>query len=141
MTPFENFKNLLLSLEELKESNQAKVLAVFFDSIDTLRACYPYFKGLQNLSINKVILVVDDSHGIGILGENGRRAYKIIKKMKPKELVVCCSLGKGFGIQAGAIFGTKALIGQLTNTDFFGGQSPAVPAALATLSESQLIFE
>ena len=58
-----------------------------------------------------------------------------------KELIVCCSLGKGFGIQAGAIFGTKALIGQLTNTDFFGGSSPAAPAALATLSEGHLIFE
>lgn len=61
--------------------------------------------------------------------------------MKPKELVVYCSLGKGFGIQAGAIFGTKALIVQLTNTDFFGGSGPAAQVALETLSECHLFFE
>lgn len=139
--PYENFKDLLRSLQEFMKSRQAKTPVVFLDSIDTQEASYPDFKGLQDLPLNEVILVVDDSHGIGVLGENGGGAYQIIKNMVPKELVVCCSLGKGFGIQAGAVFGTKARIELLTNTDFFGGASPAAPAALATFSEGHPIYE
>ncbi len=139
--PFENFKDLLRALQEFKESRQVKIPVVFLDSIDTQEASYPHFKGLQDLPLNEVILVVDDSHGIGVLGEKGGGAYQIIKKMLPQELIVCCSLGKGFGIQAGAVFGTKARIDLLTKTDFFGGASPAAPAALATFSEGQPIYE
>ena len=139
--PFENFKELLRSLKEFKNLNHPKVPVVFIDSIDTIEASYPNFKGLHNLPMSQVILVVDDSHGIGVLGENGSGAYRIIKKIMPMEMVVCCSLGKGFGIQAGAVFGTRARIDQLMNTKLFGGASPAAPAALATFSEAYAIYK
>ena len=136
--PFETFKDLLSSV---KESPRDKTSVVFLDSIDTLDSAYPNFDGLRSLPLKEVILVVDDSHGIGIMGKRGGGAFQLIKKLKPKELIVCCSLGKGLGIQAGAIFGTKVRIDQLTNTDFFGGASPATPAALATFSEGHHIYK
>ena len=138
--PFKNFEALLNAIKEFKISGRTEIPVVFIDSIDSIATSYPDFKALQQLPLNEVIVVVDDSHGIGILGENGGGAYQIIKEMAPKELVVCCSLGKGFGIQAGAVFGTKARIDQLVNTDFYGGASPAAPAALATFYEGHDIY-
>lgn len=137
-TPFENFTNLFLAI---KASNKTKIPVLFLDSIDTVAASYPDFKGLQDLPLGEIILVVDDSHGIGIMGKKGGGSHQIIQKMRPKETLVCCSLGKGYGIQAGAVFGTNARIEELTNTDFFGGASPAAPAALAALSEGHLIYQ
>lgn len=114
---------------------------VFLDSIDTMGYNYPTFSKLKQLPLEDIILVVDDSHGIGVIEENGIGVFSELQKLCPKELIVCCSLGKGFGIQGGAIFGLKHRIGQFINTDYFGGASPASPAALATLTQGESIFK
>src|SRR5690606_30601361 len=60
--------------------------------------------------------------------------------LAPKELIVCGSLGKGWGLQGGAIFGSKKRISQFMATDVFGGGSPANPASMATFLEAQAIY-
>jgi hypothetical protein len=58
----------------------------------------------------------------------------------PKEVVVCCSLGKALAIQSGAIFGTKSRLEQIQGTELFGGASPAAPALMATLIAGKDLF-
>ena len=113
---------------------------VFLDAIDFSGANYPNFEGLQMLPLSELILVVDDSHGIGVVGEKGAGVYKKIKELQPKELMVCCSLGKGFGVQAGAIFGTTVRLLELKDSNFFGGASPASPAHLASIVHGEKIY-
>lgn len=113
---------------------------ILMDSITHTKGGYPDFGGLQNIPLEKVILVIDDSHGIGIIGSNGCGAFKSAQKLNAKEIIVCCSLGKGYAIQAGAIFGKKNRIEHLKSTEFFGGASPATPAALATLVHAELLY-
>ncbi len=139
--PYYSFKDLNTAVREHLTSKNGVTPIVCIDSIDFSGTNYPDFKELQSLPLEELILVVDDSHGIGIVGAKGGGVYKKLKKLNPKELIICCSLGKGFGIQAGAIFGTKRRIEQLTNTDFFGGASPASPASIATLLDGSAIFE
>lgn len=139
--PYTTFTALNIAVREhltFKKNNVIPV--VFLDAIDFSGCNYPHFDALQILPLKDVILVVDDSHGIGIVGQDGGGVYEILSRLKPKELLVCCSLGKGFGIQAGAIFGSKKRIAELTETSFFGGASPAVPAAMATLLEAKNIY-
>ncbi len=122
--------------------NKCKSIPVLlFDTIDTDGQNYPDFKGLQQLPLDQIILVADDSHGIGIVGECGGGAYQKLTQFNPKELIVCCSLGKGFGVQGGAIFGEKSRIKSFSNTIFFGGASPAIPAALAAILAADEIFK
>ncbi len=134
------FSALNLAVRHYLDENKKTAPIVFLDAIDFSGANYPYFEGLKMLPLASIILVVDDSHGIGVVGENGGGVFRYIQDLGPKELLVSCSLGKGFGIQTGAIFGTKERVKNLMQTDFFGGASPANPASLATLMEAENMY-
>lgn len=137
---YTTFTALNIAIREHLRSQPGKTPVVFLDTIDFSGCNYPDFDPLQLLPLAQVILVVDDSHGIGIVGNNGSGVFGILSKLPVKELLVCCSLGKGFGIQAGAVFGKKKRISELKETAFFGGSSPAAPAALATLLDAEIIY-
>ena len=138
--PYTTFAALNIAVREHLESSKSTPI-VFLDSIDFSGCNFPDFEALKILPLEEIILVVDDSHGLGIVGKNGGGVYAILNQLKIKELIVCGSLGKGFGIQAGAILGSKERIDLLTETSFFGGASPAIPAAMATLIEADAIYE
>ncbi|SMG18005.1 8-amino-7-oxononanoate synthase [Arenibacter troitsensis] len=140
LKPYITFTALNIAIRAHMETNPTTTPVVFLDAIDFSGANYPDFEGLRTLPLEKIILVVDDSHGIGIVGEDGGGTFRRLIELNPKELIVCCSLGKGFGIQAGSIFGTKRRIEQFTDTPFFGGASPASPAAMACLIDGKTLF-
>ncbi|MCF8714600.1 aminotransferase class I/II-fold pyridoxal phosphate-dependent enzyme [Joostella atrarenae] len=135
--PFESYK---LLQEKFKQNSKDTTPVIFLDAIDFLGNNYPKFSFLTEIDLSNTILVIDDSHGLGVLGEKGEGVYKIASKLNSKELIVCGSLGKGFGVQAGAIFGTKNSIESLINTSFFGGASPASPAAVSTILEAEKTY-
>jgi len=137
----ENYSVLNSAVRYALKKDAKTTPVVFLDSIDFSGINYPNFSALEELPLDQVIVVADDSHGIGIVGYKGSGVFHQLKQLNPKELVVSCSLGKGYGIQSGGIFGTKERLLQLTETDFFGGASPATPAAMATLMQAEIIYE
>ncbi|MGB7393983.1 MAG: aminotransferase class I/II-fold pyridoxal phosphate-dependent enzyme [Pricia sp.] len=126
--------------EHLRDRQNPPTPVVFLDAIDFSGCNYPDFEPLQLLPLDKILLVVDDSHGIGIVGKKGEGIYRMLSRLTIGELLVCCSLGKGFAIQGGAVFGRRERISELMNTPFFGGASPAAPAALATLMDAESLY-
>lgn len=122
----------------IKTNKKSPVL--FFESIDLKGNGYPDFEWLNKIELQNLILVVDDSHGLGVVGKNGGGAYSTLESMPSKELVVCGSLGKGFGIQAGIIGGSSTIIKELKTYEMFSAASPAAPAALATILDSTEIL-
>ncbi len=136
-----NYKTLAIEIREFLASGKKGRPVLFLDSIDFTGLNYPDFKALQKLPLDKLILVADDSHGIGIVGENGGGVYAFLKKLNPKELIVCCSLGKSLAVQAGAVFGSKDRIEQLKESSMYGGASPASPANLATFLNAFSLYE
>ncbi|MCX2681693.1 aminotransferase class I/II-fold pyridoxal phosphate-dependent enzyme [Galbibacter sp. EGI 63066] len=126
--------------DDLKDNLLDTTPVILLDSIDFLGINYPDFLALQTMDLTNVILVVDDSHGFGVLGTKGEGVFPSLQQLNAKEVIVCGSLGKGFGLQAGAILGSKKRIDELNNTPFFGGASPATPANMATLIDAQHIF-
>lgn len=138
---YDRYADLYMGITEHLASKNSSIPVLFLDSIDFSGINYPQFTLLKSLPLSEIILVVDDSHGIGVVGENGNGVYKNLQKLGAKQLFMCCSLGKGFGIQAGAVFGTKQYITAMENSMFFGGASPASPAAIATLIDAQEIYQ
>ncbi|PIB32696.1 aminotransferase class I/II-fold pyridoxal phosphate-dependent enzyme [Maribacter sp. 4G9] len=134
------YASLNIALRNYLNEPNAKTPVLFMDAIDFSGGGFPDFESLKILPLTDIILVADDSHGIGVIGKNGSGIYRSLQELNPKKLFVCCSLGKGFGIQAGAIFGNREDLLQMENTAFYGGASPASPAAMATFLEAAPIY-
>ncbi|MFP2994440.1 aminotransferase class I/II-fold pyridoxal phosphate-dependent enzyme [Spongiivirga sp. MCCC 1A20706] len=134
-----NHPNYDQLVEAIKYS--AKTPVIFCDSIDFYGANYPDFKWLDRIDLTNTILVVDDSHGIGLLGDNGEGIYHYLSHLRVKELVVCASLGKGFGLQGGVILGKEKTINEIKKSDWYAGSSPISPAFMATYINAQVIYK
>ncbi|MFD9464726.1 8-amino-7-oxononanoate synthase [Streptomyces sp. NPDC060027] len=83
-------------------------------------------------------LVVDDAHGLGVLGDGGRGAAYATGLAGDPDVVVTVTLSKSLGSQGGAVLGPAAVIDHLINAArtfiFDTGLAPAAAgAALAAL--------
>ncbi|MFJ9854933.1 8-amino-7-oxononanoate synthase [Streptomyces sp. NPDC101150] len=83
-------------------------------------------------------LVVDDAHGLGILGEGGRGAMAAAGLAGDADVVTTVTLSKSLGSQGGAVLGPARVIEHLVNTArsfiFDTGLAPAAAGgALAAL--------
>ena len=130
-----------IALKDHLSSNKEAIPVILLDTIDFSGYNYPQFQGLTSLPLNKCILVADDSHGIGQIGPGNSGVFQILSNFKPKELLICCSLGKALGIDAGAIFGSRHRLKEVIKTDFYAGASPPSPASMATLIKAEEIYK
>ncbi|MFI7294632.1 8-amino-7-oxononanoate synthase [Streptomyces sp. NPDC050121] len=83
-------------------------------------------------------LVLDDAHGLGVLGDGGRGAPYAAGLAGADDVVVTVTLSKSFGSQGGAVLGPARVIDHLVNAArtfiFDTGLAPAAAgAALAAL--------
>ncbi|MBC9729080.1 8-amino-7-oxononanoate synthase [Streptomyces sp. TRM68367] len=83
-------------------------------------------------------LLVDDAHGLGVLGEGGRGAPHAAGLAGADDVVVTVTLSKSLGSQGGAVLGPARVIDHLVNAArtfiFDTGLAPAAAgAALAAL--------
>ncbi len=134
---FENHEKLQKSIAQSLKLNEQVVL--FLDSIDFEGNNFPNFEWLQKFPLEEIILVVDDSHGLGLIGDDGFGLTSILKAFHPKDLIICGSLGKALATPCGIISGTKERMEDLRNCGFYGGGSPPSPAALKTLIASETV--
>ncbi|MER6426216.1 8-amino-7-oxononanoate synthase [Streptomyces sp900105245] len=83
-------------------------------------------------------LVVDDAHGLGVLGDGGRGAPYATGLAGAEDVVVTATLSKSLGSQGGVVLGPARVTGHLVNAArtfiFDTGLAPAAAgAALAAL--------
>ncbi|MFF3324875.1 8-amino-7-oxononanoate synthase [Streptomyces sp. NPDC002889] len=83
-------------------------------------------------------LLVDDAHGLGVLGDGGRGALDAVGLAGRPGVVTTLTLSKSLGSQGGAVLGPARVIDHLVNTArtfiFDTGLAPAAAgAALASL--------
>jgi len=138
--PYTTYTTLNIALREHFEKKKKEIPVIFLDSIDFSGCNYPNFQILQTLPLKSCILVVDDSHGIGIVGEEGAGVFRTLLSITCLELVLCASLGKALGLQAGAVCGKKERIEQMKSSNFFGGASPTAPFYLAHFMEAKAVY-
>lgn len=107
-------------------------------SLDPLYGQNYDFSWLKTLSQRgPTHVVVDDSHGLGILGADGIGILDSLSQNSHTEITLLSSMGKALGVPGGFIAGQKALVQQLWDSPFFGGASPIIPAYLHAFLESQ----
>ncbi|MEV5243186.1 8-amino-7-oxononanoate synthase [Streptomyces cinnamoneus] len=84
-------------------------------------------------------LLVDDAHGLGVLGDGGRGAVQAAGLAGERDVVATVTLSKSLGSQGGAVLGPARVIDHLVSTArtfiFDTGLAPAAAgAALASLA-------
>ena len=86
-----------------------------------------------------VILIVDDSHGIGLL-DGGKGIFNEIPKTAEVEVIVVASMAKALGLDAGIILGSDRIIRRLKTSNEFLGASPPAAAGLYAFMQAESIY-
>ncbi|MBB2146240.1 aminotransferase class I/II-fold pyridoxal phosphate-dependent enzyme [Pedobacter sp. LMG 31464] len=93
--------------------------------------------------INKekqVVLVVDDSHGIGI-NNNGLSDLSAIPRCNNVDVLLIASMAKALGVDAGLVLGPEKIIKQLKKSNEFLGASPPSAAGIFAFMHSEEIYK
>lgn len=99
------------------------------------------FSWLHRIDPNKkVIILIDDSHGIGITGDRGEGAYSRIPELPNVQKIVIASMAKALGVDAGLILGNLSIIEQLRSSPVYAGSSPPSPGILYAFVKSEDIY-
>ena len=88
----------------------------------------------------KVVLIVDDSHGVGI-NNNGKGVFGEIPQPDNVEVLVVASMAKALGVDAGLILGSQKTIAFLKQSPEFFGASPPSAAGLYAFMQSGNIYQ
>ena len=133
--------------ERIKESvGQAKRLIIITDGIFSMRGDYAPLDIISHLSQKydqefpeNILLVVDDSHGIGAYGKTGRGTEEYTKA-KGVDILVG-TLGKAFGVNGGYVTSNQTIITYLRETaPMYIYSNPISPAeASAALKSLEIL--
>lgn len=139
-----SFPSWVLSLPTQLSAAPAQEVIIVTNSLDPLFAEKYKFNWLTDLPAEKNIhVIVDDSHGLGVLGEKGEGIISQIKPYLPKhiQLTIVGSIGKALGIPGGIVAGSSALISHLKKSPFFTAASPIPPTYLYAFLRAQPLYQ
>ncbi|RZL40033.1 MAG: aminotransferase class I/II-fold pyridoxal phosphate-dependent enzyme, partial [Pedobacter sp.] len=121
-------------------SSQEKNWVLISNSMNNLMPEIYDFNFLNKVDKDKkIILIVDDSHGIGVNNE-GLGAYFALPKLSNVENVVVASMAKALGVDAGLVLASANIVEQLKQTNTFVGASPPAAAGLHAFISGEEIY-
>ncbi len=137
-TNFNDWKNEVVDLINFSDENDFVLLA---DSVDILKARVHHFSFVENIRpFKKIIFLIDDSHGIGILGKNGEGIISQLPKKENIEYILSYSLSKAFNIEGGAVSCSKKLAEKLRQHPNYTGSTAINPALAHAFIKSQKLY-
>jgi len=136
-----------LDMAELETSLAASAKActraiIVTDGIFSMRGDHAPLEAIMGLARRydagfpeNVVVVVDDSHGVGAFGPTGRGTEEYTKS-GPADILVA-TLGKAFGVNGGYVAGAETVIRYLRETSpFYVYSNPITPAEAAAAREA-----
>lgn len=127
--------------EQVRALNPAQPIAILTNSLDAVRSEQYDFDWVNELPDDRLItLVVDDSHGLGLLN-GGRGIWSQLPQQDNVRVLVTGSLAKAMGLPGGVVLGDTDRLQQLRKTPFFGACSPIPPAYLAAFVKTRSLYE
>lgn len=126
----------------VKEINGcSKPVLVISNALNNLIPEIYDFEWLNRLVPNReIIVLIDDSHSLGIMGENGEGSYSKIPNLPNIKKIVVSSMAKAMGIDAGVILADSSIINSLRSSAIYAGSSPPSPGILYAYVHSEKIY-
>jgi len=86
------------------------------------------------------MIIVDDAHGAGVLGKNGRGTPDL-EGVSRRQIIQCLTLSKAFGVYGGVILGTRELRHKILerSRSFVGSTPLPLPLANAALQSVKIL--
>ncbi|MCK8492789.1 aminotransferase class I/II-fold pyridoxal phosphate-dependent enzyme [Spirosoma sp. RP8] len=138
--PSMSFADWAAQLPAQVQTMPAGPLAILLNSIEAVRSEYYTFEWVNALPDDRAItLVIDDSHGLGVLN-NGRGIWPQVPKKPNVNLIVTASTAKAMGLPGGAIIGRTETLAATRKTAFFGACSPIPPAYLDAYLRADALY-
>lgn len=110
------------------------------DSVNQLTAEVYDFSFLNEIQQN-IICIIDDSHGIGLIGNNGAGISSKLPRKENFEYIITYSLSKALNIQAGAISCTnKNTAEKIRKTSWYTAVTPPSPSMLFAFCNASNIY-
>jgi 8-amino-7-oxononanoate synthase len=111
---------------------------IIADSVNPLTSTINDFSWLTQIK-KQVLIIIDDSHGIGILGPTGNGIIHTLPQQPHLDYLISASLAKAYSIQGGVITGKGTHINQIKKQPIFTAGTPMMPAnAYAFLNSAGL---
>jgi 7-keto-8-aminopelargonate synthetase-like enzyme len=126
-----NYRNWINSLSELLQQLPHENVVILTNSIDPLKVSFYDFSWISQLPVNKKItVIIDDSHGLGILGKAGEGVSGLLPVDRSVDIIIVSSLAKAIGMPGGVILAKSSQLSALRSSPFFTAASPMAPAFL-----------
>lgn len=114
---------------------------ILSDSLNQLTAEVYDFTFLNQID-QKIICIIDDSHGIGLIGNNGAGISSSLQRKENIEYILTYSLSKALNIQAGAVScSNKITADKIRSTSWYTAVTPPSPAMLYAFCNAGTIYQ
>lgn len=116
-------------------------IALITDSINTGTGAVHSFSFLEQIpDYVKVTCLVDDSHGIGLLGTNGEGILTQLPQRENIEYVISCSLSKAFHLEGGAICCSAAFAATVRKQATYAASTAIMPAFMHSFMQADDLY-
>ncbi|OIR12812.1 8-amino-7-oxononanoate synthase [mine drainage metagenome] len=114
---------------------------ILSDALNQLTAELYDFSFLNSIEQN-IICIIDDSHGMGLLGTNGEGISSRLPRKENIEYIITYSLSKAMNIQAGAVScSNKSTADKIRKSSWYAATTPPSPVMLYAFNHSQKIYQ
>lgn len=122
-------------------NSKSEKITILTDGVPSFQTRPIDLSFLNEISNQKEItLVIDESHSLGIIGENGSGIYSSID-FPIKRKILVSSLGKAFGLTGGVIASDSNFIKEIKEIETFTSAAGMNPAFVQTLSDASEIYK